>query len=93
MRLPRGIKVGRLGISACGVGCSSIDLSALLFRAANRGGLGVCLIVLCGVFAFDRFMWGVCGIDWVVKGVRRSDDSFCGMGVFDFGLQHEIRCI
>ena len=29
VRLPRGIKVGRLGISACGVGCSSIDLSTL----------------------------------------------------------------
>ena len=67
-----------------GVGCSSIDSSALAVQGSKLGwawGL------------FDRLMWGVCGVYWAVKGVRGSDYSFCGMGVFDFGLQHEIRCI
>ena len=60
----------------CGMGCSSIDPSVLAVQGSESGwawGL------------FDRLMWGICGIDWAVKGVRGSDDSFCGMGVFDLG--------
>ena len=65
VRLRRGIEVGGLGIGACGVGCSSIDLLALAVQGSELGwawGL------------FDRLMWCVCGIDWEVKGVRGLDD-------------------
>ena len=67
-----------------GVGCSSIDLSALAVQSGESGwawGL------------FDSLMWGVCGVAWAAKGVHGSDDSFCGMGVFNLGLQHKIHRI
>ena len=62
-------------------------------RFFSAGCSGQQIGVGLGSSLFDCLMWGVCGVDWAVKGVRGSDDSFCGMGVFNLGLQHEIHRI
>ena len=79
--LRHGIEVACLVIGAFGVclaawGAVAQICQRWLFRAVNRDGRGV-------YWAWDLLvclMWGVCGIDWAVMGVRGSNDPFGGTG-------------